>query len=129
MRSAANAVSSRKHWVEVQREEFKRLGVVGDWEHPYSTMDYAAEAVIVRELGRFLMNGALFKGSKPVLWSVVEKTALAEAEVEYQDHVSTTIFVRFPVERTSRPALAGADVVIWTTTPWTIPGQPRHRLW
>ena len=110
-------------WVEVQREEFKRLGVVGDWEHPYATMDYAAEATIVRELGRFLMSGALFKGSKPVLWSVVEKTALAEAEVEYQDRVSTTIFVRFPVERASRPALAGADVVIWTTTPWTIPGN------
>ncbi|MFO1128931.1 MAG: isoleucine--tRNA ligase [Rhodospirillales bacterium] len=110
-------------WIEVQREEFKRLGVVGDWVHPYSTMDYAAEAVIVHELGRFLMNGSLFRGSKPVLWSVVEKTALAEAEVEYHDHVSTTIFVRFPVERASRPALNGADVVIWTTTPWTIPGN------
>ncbi len=110
-------------WIDVQREEFKRLGVVGDWENPYSTMDYAAEAAIVRELGRFLMNGALFKGSKPVLWSVVEKTALAEAEVEYHDHRSTTIFVRFPVERAARPALDGADVVIWTTTPWTIPGN------
>jgi isoleucyl-tRNA synthetase len=110
-------------WIAVQSEEFQRLGVVGDWHNPYTTMTFAAEAAIVAELGKFLMNGALFKGAKPVLWSVVERTALAEAEVEYHDHTSTTIFVRFPVASASRPALDGADVVIWTTTPWTIPGN------
>ncbi|HEC14195.1 MAG TPA: isoleucine--tRNA ligase, partial [Rhodospirillales bacterium] len=73
-------------WIDVQREEFKRLGVMGDWDNPYTTMTFAAEAQIVRELGKFLMNGSLYKGAKPVLWSVVEKTALAEAEVEYHDH-------------------------------------------
>ncbi len=112
-----------EHWIDVQREDFKRLGVEGDWSHPYTTMAYAAEAQIVREIGKFLMNGGLYKGSKPVLWSVVEKTALAEAEVEYHDHVSTTIFVRFPIVTASVPALEGANVVIWTTTPWTIPGN------
>ncbi len=111
------------HWIDVQREEFKRLGVSGDWENPYTTMAYAAEAQIAREIGKFLMNGGLFKGSKPVLWSVVEKTALAEAEVEYHDHTSTTIHVRFPVVKASRPELEGAGVVIWTTTPWTMPGN------
>jgi isoleucyl-tRNA synthetase len=111
------------HWIGVQREEFKRLGVLGDWDRPYLTMSCEAEAVIVRELGRFLMSGSLYRGSKPVLWSVVERTALAEAELEYHDHTSTTIYVRFPVERPARAALAGADVVIWTTTPWTIPGN------
>jgi isoleucyl-tRNA synthetase len=111
------------HWIDVQREEFKRLGVGGDWENPYTTMAYAAEAQIAREIGKFLMNGGLFKGSKPVLWSVVEKTALAEAEVEYHDHTSTTIHVRFPVVKASRPELEGAGIVIWTTTPWTMPGN------
>src|SRR6201987_2263464 len=76
-------------WIDIQREEFKRLGVEGDWDHPYTTMAYGAEAQIVREIGKFLMNGGLFRGSKPVMWSVVEKTALAEAEVEYHDHTST----------------------------------------
>ncbi|MDA0674989.1 MAG: isoleucine--tRNA ligase, partial [Proteobacteria bacterium] len=112
-----------QHWINVQSEEFQRLGVLGDWAHPYTTMTNAAEARIVRELGKFLMNGALYRGSKPVLWSVVEKTALAEAEVEYHDHVSATAFVRFPVVRSANAALEGADVVIWTTTPWTIPGN------
>ncbi len=111
------------HWIDVQRQEFKRLGVIGDWEHPYSTMDFAAEAQIVRELGKFLLDGALYKGAKPMLWSVVEKTALAEAEVEYHDHTSTTIFVAFPVRHASHPLLVDASVVIWTTTPWTIPGN------
>ena len=110
-------------WIDVQREEFKRLGVIGDWAHPYSTMDFAAEARIVRELGKFLLNGALYKGAKPVLWSVVEKTALAEAEVEYHDHTSATIFVAFPVRHASHPLLVDASVLIWTTTPWTIPGN------
>jgi isoleucyl-tRNA synthetase len=109
-------------WIDVQRAEFKRLGVAGDWEHPYLTMSYAAEAQIVREIGKFLMNGGLYRGSKPVMWSVVEKTALAEAEVEYHDHVSNTIWVKFPIEK-GPAALLGAAIVIWTTTPWTIPGN------
>ncbi len=112
-----------EHWIGVQTEEFKRLGVEGDWERPYTTMAFAAEAQIVREIGKFLLNGGLYSGSRPVLWSVVEKTALADAEVEYDDHVSTTIWVRFPVVKASAPALEGAAVVIWTTTPWTIPGN------
>jgi isoleucyl-tRNA synthetase len=112
-----------EQWIDIQRQEFKRLGVVGDWDVPYTTMTYAAEAQIVRELGKFLMSGALYKGARPVLWSVVEKTALAEAEVEYHDHTSTTIFVRFPVAETPVEELEGASVVIWTTTPWTIPGN------
>jgi len=110
-------------WIDIQREEFKRLGVLGDWDNPYTTMAYAAEAQIAKEIGKFLMNGSLYKGSKPVLWSVVEKTALAEAEVEYMEHKSTMIWVRFPVVEASDPALDGATVVIWTTTPWTIPGN------
>jgi isoleucyl-tRNA synthetase len=112
-----------ERWIEVQRREFKRLGVEGDWANPYTTMAYEAEAQIVREIGKFLMNGSLYKGVKPVLWSPVEKTALAEAETEYHDHTSTTILVRFPVIRTDRPDLEGASVLIWTTTPWTIPGN------
>src|SRR5215813_1625354 len=111
------------HWIEVQRRDFKRLGVVGDWDNPYTTMAYSAEAQIVRELGKFLVNGGLYKGAKPVLWSVVEQTALAEAEVEYHDHRSTTVWVRFPILRSGRPALAGAAATIWTTTPWTLPGN------
>ncbi|HEY1506895.1 MAG TPA: isoleucine--tRNA ligase, partial [Stellaceae bacterium] len=111
------------HWIDVQREEFKRLGVLGDWEHPYTTMEFAAEAQIVREIGKFLMNGGLFRGSKPVMWSVVEQTALAEAEVEYHDHTSTQVWVKFPVAKPSVKALEGASVVIWTTTPWTLPGN------
>ena len=109
------------HWIDVQRGEFKRLGVIGDWDHPYKTMDYPAEAVIAGELMKFAMNSTLYRGSKPVMWSVVEKTALAEAEVEYQDYQSDTIWVKFPV--TSEGPLTGASVVIWTTTPWTIPGN------
>ncbi len=104
------------HWLNVQREEFKRLGVEGDWAHPYTTMSFPAEAQIARELMKFALNGTLYRGSKPVMWSVVEKTALAEAEVEYEDYQSDTIWVKFPVEN-------GASVVIWTTTPWTIPGN------
>jgi isoleucyl-tRNA synthetase len=111
------------HWIGVQREEFQRLGVVGDWQHPYTTMEFAAEAQIVREIGKFLMNGGLFRGAKPVMWSVVEQTALAEAEIEYHDHTSTQLWVKFPVAKPSVPALAGASVVIWTTTPWTLPGN------
>ncbi|MBT5263329.1 MAG: isoleucine--tRNA ligase [Rhodospirillaceae bacterium] len=110
-------------WITIQVEEFKRLGVTGNWDDPYTTMTNAAEAQIAREIGKFLMNGGLFQGSKPVMWSVVEKTALAEAEIEYHDHKSTTIHVRFPVTHASRPSLEGAAVAIWTTTPWTMPGN------
>jgi len=110
-------------WIDVQRDEFKRLGVLGDWEDPYTTMSYAAEAGIFEELAKFLMKGSLYRGHKSVMWSVVEKTALAEAEVEYHDHTSHTIWVRFPVVETSVPELQQAAVVIWTTTPWTIPAN------
>jgi len=111
------------HWVNIQRGEFKRLGVMGDWDRAYTTMAHGAEAQILRELGKFLANGSLYRGVKPVLWSVVEKTALAEAEVEYHDHTSNAIYVRFPVAKTNVPELRNASVVIWTTTPWTIPGN------
>ena len=110
-------------WIDVQRQEFKRLGVEGDWDNPYLTMAYEAEAVIVAEIGKFVMNGGLYRGSKPVMWSVVEKTALAEAEIEYEDHVSDTIWVRFPVTASPVKELVGSSIVIWTTTPWTIPGN------
>ena len=106
-----------EHWISVQREEFKRLGVMGDWEHPYTTMSYPAEAQIAREIFKFVANGLLYRGSKPVMWSVVEKTALAEAEIEYDDYTSDTIYVAFPVEGED------ASVAIWTTTPWTMPGN------
>src|SRR6266576_221188 len=96
-----------EYWVNEQRKQFRRLGVEGDWDNPYLTMSYGAEAQILREIGKFLMNGGLFKGAKPVLWSIVEKTALAEAEVEYHDHVSNTIYVRFPVVHSPSDALAG----------------------
>jgi isoleucyl-tRNA synthetase len=117
-------------WIDIQREEFKRLGVTGKWDDPYLTMDFHAEAVIAQEFMKFLMNGSLYQGSKPVMWSPVEKTALAEAEVEYHDLTSHTIWVRFPVASAGHfPMLDGcmdtqmlqAAVVIWTTTPWTIP--------
>ncbi len=141
-----------EHWLNVQREEFKRLGVIGDWDHPYTTMSFPAEATIASELMKFAMNGLLYRGSKPVMWSVVEKTALAEAEVEYHDYQSDTVWVKFPVvpfgiaEYSDHGArididefktrvkkytldvkdallIRGASVVIWTTTPWTIPGN------
>ncbi len=136
-----------EHWLDVQRTEFKRLGVEGDWDRPYTTMAFAAEAQIAREIMKFAQNGLLYRGSKPVMWSVVEKTALAEAEVEYQDHTSDMVWVKFPVSLPQRveesgsgvfrsigePAgvtrwhlideLDGTFVVIWTTTPWTLPGN------
>ena len=110
-----------EHWVGVQRDEFKRLGVIGDWENPYLTMSYDAEAVIAEEFMTFLMNGTLYRGSKPVMWSPVEKTALAEAEVEYHERQSHAIWVKFSVADAGAADLARAHVVIWTTTPWTIP--------
>jgi isoleucyl-tRNA synthetase len=133
-----------EHWVGVQSEEFQRLGVIGDWAHPYLTMSYAAEAQIAHEIMKFAANGLLYRGSKPVMWSVVEKTALAEAEVEYEDYVSDAVYVAFPVKKISSgfynmvplqtptsiaeqqrqiTALERASVVIWTTTPWTIPAN------
>ncbi len=151
-----------EHWLGVQREEFKRLGVVGDWDHPYSTMSFPAEAQIAREIMKFAANGLLYRGSKPVMWSVVEKTALAEAEVEYEDYTSDTVYVAFPIARYEAPydseranALGAIEtlrkgavgvffsadgnknvslaelermnrelrVIIWTTTPWTLPGN------
>ncbi|HEV7878031.1 isoleucine--tRNA ligase [Bradyrhizobium sp.] len=122
------------HWLDVQREEFKRLGIIGDWDHPYATMDYFAEAAIARELMKFAANGTLYRGSKPVMWSVVEKTALAEAEVEYEDYTSDTVWVKFPVAQVELAsgknasaaivqAVSEASIVIWTTTPWTLPGN------
>jgi isoleucyl-tRNA synthetase len=137
------------HWIKVQAEEFQRLGVVGDFDNPYTTMNFHAEARIAGELLKFAMSGQLYRGSKPVMWSVVERTALAEAEVEYQDYESDTIWVKFPIrsgagpitlpigqplpeERIDRTTKLGASVaadmkraavVIWTTTPWTIPGN------
>jgi isoleucyl-tRNA synthetase len=129
------------HWVDVQREEFKRLGVLGDWDHPYETMSFPAEAQIAREIMKFAANGTLYRGSKPVLWSVVEKTALAEAEVEYEDIVSDQVWVKFPVHdvpltsqgrdlepNSSMPEARRAwpentAYVIWTTTPWTLPAN------
>ena len=125
-----------EHWIGVQRDEFSRLGVIGDWAHPYTTMDFFAEAQIARELMKFAANGTLYRGSKPVMWSVVEKTALAEAEVEYEDYTSDTVWVKFPIvaaqsggtsarkaEKSATARASDASIVIWTTTPWTIPGN------
>lgn len=112
-----------QQWLGVQREEFKRLGVAGDWDHPYATMAYPAEATIAREIMKFAENGLLYRGSKPVMWSVVEKTALAEAEVEYEDHTSDTVWVAFPIRAGASEDIAKARIVIWTTTPWTLPGN------
>ena len=112
-----------KSWIEVHIKEFKRLGVIGDFDNYYSTMSYEAEAQIVRELGKFLLDGSLYQGFKPVLWSTVEKTALADAEVEYLDHTSNTIYVAFKVVKTKKDFLKNTNVIIWTTTPWTIPAN------
>jgi isoleucyl-tRNA synthetase len=147
-RDSAAMVAFRKecrayaaHWIDVQREEFKRLGIIGDWDHPYATMDYFAEAQIAREQMKFAANGTLYRGSKPVMWSVVEKTALAEAEVEYEDYTSDMVWVKFPItamklgpqgrrlrDDEEMPVMRDlaaekASIVIWTTTPWTLPGN------
>ncbi len=110
-------------WVDIQREEFKRLGITGNWADPYLTMDFHAERVIAEDFMKFLMNGTLYQGSKPVMWSPVEKTALAEAEVEYHDKESPTVWVKFDVVGTGDATLDGAQLVIWTTTPWTMPSN------
>ena len=112
-----------KKWIDIHISQFKRLGVIGDWKNYYTTMSNTAEAQIVRELAKFLKNGSLYKGFKPVLWSTVEKTALADAEVEYLDHVSDTIYVSFPVKKTKNKFLENSEILIWTTTPWTIPAN------
>jgi isoleucyl-tRNA synthetase len=111
------------HWMGVQAKEFRRLGVEGGWRERYATMDLPSEAAIAGEICKFLLNGSLYRGLRPVMWSPVEKTMLAEAEIEYHDHTSVTIWVRFPVVTPSVPALEGAAIVIWTTTPWTMPGN------
>ncbi|WP_292294475.1 isoleucine--tRNA ligase [Marivita sp.] len=136
-------------WIDIQRDEFKRLGITGTWDKPYLTMDFRAERIIAEEFQKFLMTGTLYQGSKPVMWSPVEKTALAEAEVEYHDKESFTVWVKFRVASFDLPDvllsdeeatdedreavmatiaeahedLTGAYVVIWTTTPWTIPSN------
>ena len=115
--------SFAEKWIEVHKDQFKRLGVIGDWENYYSTMSFEAEAQIVRELVKFLKEGSLYRGFKPVLWSTVEKTALADAEVEYQDHKSDTIYACFPVKFSNIKEIENSSVVIWTTTPWTIPAN------
>ena len=109
--------------IKIHIKEFRRLGVEGDWNNPYLTMSNEAEAQIVRELGKFLLDKSLYKGARPVLWSVVEKTALADAEVEYEDHTSNTIYVKFKVTKSLINELVDTNIVIWTTTPWTIPGN------
>src|SRR3984885_14213347 len=110
------------HWLNVQREQIKRLGQIGDFERPYTTMNYKAEAVIAREAMKFVENGLLYRGFRPVMWSPVEKTALADAEVEYHEKTSPTIYVKFPLVKAPKE-LAHTFIVIWTTTPWTIPGN------
>jgi isoleucyl-tRNA synthetase len=110
-------------WILEQGREFRRLGVLGDWDHRYSTMDFTSEAAIVAEFHKFIATHQLYRGAKPVMWSPVERTALADAEVEYHDHVSPTIWVRFPVTDGPQVTDHGGSVVIWTTTPWTIPGN------
>lgn len=110
-------------WIPIQSQEFQRLGIIADWDNPYITMTYAAEARTVEQLGKFLLNGSLYRGLKPVMWSVVEKTALAEAEVEYKDHTSDSIYVSFPIVQATNPALKDVCAIIWTTTPWTLPGN------
>jgi isoleucyl-tRNA synthetase len=112
-----------QHWVKVQSEQFQRLGITGDWANPYLTMDYDAEATIVAELMKFAESGQLYRGAKPVMWSPVEKTALAEAEIEYEDITSTQIDVAFEIVESPIPELIGAYAVAWTTTPWTIPAN------
>jgi len=112
-----------KKWINIQKEEFSRLGILGDWENPYTTLSHEAEATIVEKLLDFLLKGDIYIGEKPIMWSVVEKTALAEAEIEYKDKVSSSIYVRFPISLSSEAFLQGASAVIWTTTPWTLPGN------
>ncbi len=112
-----------KKWVDVQSEEFQRMGVFGDFKNPYNTMDKKSEAMIAKELHKFLMNDYMYIGLRPVMWSIPEQTSLAEAEVEYKDITSDTVFVSFPIKDTGASELRDAHIVIWTTTPWTLPGN------
>ena len=111
-----------KNWIEIQKKQFMRLGILGNWSNPYTTMEFSSESIIVKEFHKFLMSGDLYRGSKPVMWSVVEKTALAEAEVEYLEHASPTIWVNFPIQSNDGD-LVDSSILIWTTTPWTIPAN------
>ena len=111
-----------KNWIEIQKKQFMRLGILGNWSNPYTTMEFSSESIIVKEFHKFLMSGDLYRGSKPVMWSVVEKTALAEAEVEYLEHASPTIWVNFPIQ-SNDDDLVDSSILIWTTTPWTIPAN------
>ena len=120
-RAECRAYAAR--WIDIQAAEFRRLGVEGAWRDRYATLDLPSEAAIAGEICKFLLNGSLYRGLRPVMWSPVEKTMLAEAEIEYHDHTSVTIWVRFPVVTPSVPALQDASIVIWTTTPWTMPGN------
>src|SRR6185503_17928537 len=104
-------------FVEIQRNEFERLGVLGDWEHPYLTLDATYEAAIASALATFARGGWLYRGKKPVIWCPRDRTALAEAEIEYENHTSPSVYVRFPLEK------GGGSLVIWTTTPWTLPAN------
>lgn len=113
-----------KEWVNIQSPQFQRLGISGDWDNPYLTMTHRAESKIAAEIHKFAANGLLYKGAKPVMWSVVEKTALAEAEVEYKEHKSVTIWIKFPIAKApNNPDLIGKKIIIWTTTPWTMPSN------
>ena len=112
-----------KKWMQIQKNEFKRLGIEGDWDNRYATLDYSTESTIAKEICKFLMNGSLERGLRPVMWSPVEKTALAEAEIEYYNHTSTTIWVKFPIKTYTNQIFDKTSIVIWTTTPWTIPGN------
>ncbi len=123
IRFRAECRAFAQKWADVQSEDFQRLGVVGDFKNPYLTMTNHAESRIAGEIHKFLLNGSLYRGVKPVMWSCVEKTALAEAEVEYKEHKSITCWIKFPVIKASIPAIEGAHIVIWTTTPWTLPSN------
>ncbi len=111
------------YWIDVQKKEALRLGILGDWENPYTTLSHEAEASIVEELMKFVMNGDIYVGEKPIMWSVVEKTALAEAEIDYKEKTSNSIYVKFPISSTSQDFLKGVSAAVWTTTPWTLPGN------
>ena len=117
-----------ERFIDIQRKEFKRLGVLGEWDNPYLTMAYAYEATIARELGRFFERGSVIRSKKPIYWCASCRTALAEAEVEYHNHVSPSIYVKFPLDEKSRARFPEFSekpvyVLIWTTTPWTIPAN------
>jgi len=129
-KSALDILTFRRHcrayaqkWIDIQKEEFQRLGVQGDWAHAYHTMSPKNEAAIAREFASFVLNGYVYRGTRPVMWSVVEQTALSDAEIDYKEHRSTTATVRFPIHHAPFNALMGTSAIIWTTTPWTLPAN------